>query len=289
MNTCKKSNFGVAGLQRELFRLALSISLMAAAVLTTGCEVFNEVLTTGRMSVEEEIQFGKKVEAEVEKDLTFVNDPIVVNYIRKIGKIVVANAPQQSKIPPSFFVIRNEEINAFAIPGGNIYVHTGLIDAADDEAELASVLAHEFGHVVYRHGADNVARAMNASMLQQLVLGQNAGQFSQVIGGLVAQGVLTDYSREDELEADSIAVPTLYYAGYDPGGIISFFETLTERYGEGGRGPVAFFATHPPTGERISKVKQDIAALPPKEPLLRPINDLRKVQGRLRELGITAP
>lgn len=276
-------------LRRRVVQLTLIIPLLAMAGLTTGCEAFSEVLTTGRMSVEEEIEFGKKVEAQVEKDLTFVNDPIVVNYIRKIGKIVVANSPKQPDIPPSFFVVRNEEINAFAIPGGNIYVHTGLIDAADDEAELASVLAHELGHVVYRHGADNVARAMNASMLQQLILGQNAGQVSQVIGGLVAQGVLTDYTREDELEADSIAVPTLYHAGYDPTGLISFFETLKERYGDSAGGPAVFFSTHPPTNERITRVRADIEALPPKEPLLRPINDLRKVQGRLRELGITAP
>jgi predicted Zn-dependent protease len=241
------------------------------------------------MSVQEEAEFGKKVQAEVEKDLTFVNDPIVVNYIRKIGNIVVANSPKPSDFTTSFYVINNEEINAFAIPGGNIYVHTGLIDAADDEAELASVLAHEYGHVVYRHGADNITRAMNASMLQQLVLGQNAGEVSKLLSGVLAQGVLTDYSREAELQADSIAVPTLYHAGYDPGGMISFFETLTERYGSGGGGPAAFFASHPPTGERINRVKADIAALPPKEPLLRPINDLRKIQSRLRELGITAP
>ncbi len=256
---------------------------------TTGCAVLGEVLSTGQMSVEEEAEFGKQVQAQVEKDLTFVNDPIVVNYIRKIGKIVVANSPQPSDFPASFYVIKNAEINAFAIPGGNIYVHTGLIDAADDEAELASVLAHEFGHVVYRHGAENMTRAMNASMLQQLVLGQDAGEISKLLGGILAQGVLTDYSREAELQADSIAVPTLYHAGYDPGGMISFFETLTERYGDGGGGPASFFASHPPTGERITRVKADIAALPPKEPLLRPINDLRKIQSRLRELGITAP
>lgn len=289
MNTSEKVVHAPNALRRALLRLVLIVHLLPLAALTTGCEVFNEILTTGRMSVEEEIKFGERVEEEVEKDLTFVNDPIVVNYVRKIGNIVVANSPKQSRIPPSWYVVRDNEINAFAIPGGNIYVHTGLIDAADDEAELASVLAHELGHVIYRHGADNVARAMNASMLQQLILGQDAGEVSRLIGGLVAQGVLTDYSRQDELEADSIAVPTLYHAGYDPNGLISFFETLQERYGTGPGGPAVFFSTHPPTTERINQVRADIAALPPKDPLLRPINDLRKVQGRLRELGITEP
>jgi predicted Zn-dependent protease len=127
---------------------------------------------------------------------------------------------------------------------------------------------------------------MNASMLQQLILGQEGGQVASIVGGLVAQGVLTNYSRQAEREADSIAVPTLYHAGYDPNGMISFFETLTERYGEGGGTMIALFASHPPTAERIEQVRAEIKALPPKEPLLRPINELRKVQVRLRELGL---
>jgi predicted Zn-dependent protease len=269
-----------------LLRSALVLQLISVLWLTTGCEVVDQMLTTGQMTPEEEIEFAKQIKPEIEKDLTFVNDPIVVNYIRKVGKIVVANSPQPAQVPSNFFVVKNDEINAFAIPGGNIYVHTGLIDAADDEAELASVLAHEFGHVVYSHGAKNVTRAMNASMLQQLILGQDGGQIAGAVGGLVAQGVLTTYSRDAERQADSIAVPTLYHAGYDPNGMISFFETLTERYGEGGGTMIALFASHPPTAERITQVRAEIAALPPKEPLLRPINELRKVQVRLRELGL---
>jgi beta-barrel assembly-enhancing protease len=262
--------------------------MLAIAAFLSGCEVFDQVLTAGTMSTQDELEFGKKVQVEIEKDLKFVNDPIVVNYIRRVGQIVVANAPYQSEIPARFFVVNDKEINAFAIPGGNIYVHTGLINAADDEAELASVLAHEYGHVVHRHGAQNVSRAMTAGMVQQLLLGQDAGAASQVLSGVVAQGVLTNYSRQAELDADAIAVPTLYHAGYDPNGMISFFETLTERYGSGGGSRVtSLFASHPPTTERIASVKADIAALPPKSSLLRPINDLRKVQLRLRELGIS--
>lgn len=273
--------------RRVATRLGWTIQIMGIAWLAMGCQVFDSVLTASTMSPAEEMEFGKKVQVEVEKDITFVNDPIIVNYIRKIGQIVVANSPIQSELPARFFVIKNKEINAFAIPGGNIYVHTGLIDAADDEAELASVLAHEYGHVVHRHGAQNVSRAMTAGMLQQLVLGQDSGEVTKAVGGLISQGVLTNYSRQAELEADAIAVPTLYHAGYDPNGMISFFQTLTERYGDSGGGVVSLFASHPPTTERINHVREDIANLPPKEPLLRPINDLRKVQVRLRELGLS--
>lgn len=272
---------------RLALRAALLLQLLAAAGLLTGCETFDSLLTAGTMSPAEEVEFGKQVQVEIEKDITFVNDPIIVNYVRKIGQIVVANAPKQSEVPARFFVIKDKEINAFAIPGGNIYVHTGLLDASDDEAELASVLAHEYGHVIHRHGAQNVSRAMTAGMLQQLVLGTDANAVGAIVSGIVAQGVLTNYSRSAELEADAVAVPTLYHAGYDPNGMITFFETLTERYGGGNAPVVSLFASHPPTTERINRVRADIAALPPKEPLLRPINDLRKVQVRLRELGLS--
>lgn len=276
------------------FRRSFCLALFAAtlALGMQGCAVLDAAVTPiFMMSIEKEIAVGEQFKEEIEKDLVFVEDEEIVNYVRKVGATVVAHAKKQAEVPVTFSVVVNEEINAFAIPGGHIYVHTGLIDSSEDEAELASVLAHELGHVVYRHGAKHVSRAtgyqVGAAVVEAVVLGRNSGISTEVVRDLIGKGVLQNYSRRDELEADSIAIPTLYAAGYDPGGMITFFETLNERYGEQS-GAATFFASHPPTSDRIERVRESIDMLPPKEGLLRPIGDLRRIQAKLQDLGYSA-
>ena len=267
-------------------RLRLLLILVPAILALNGCALLGDAFNfLPLMTPEEEIAFGERVREQVEKDLTLVDDATVVDYVRKVGNIVVSNSPRGAVVPTEFFVIANDEINAFAIPGGRIYVHTGLINASNDEAELASVLAHEFGHVVYRHSAEQMRQAMGLQLFQDVLLGEEPSEFVTMIAGISSQGGLNYFSREDELEADSIAVPTLYNAGYDPTAIVTFFEKLKEKYGETS-GALTFLASHPPTTERINQVAARINALPPKEELYRPITELRRVQARLDQLGL---
>lgn len=268
---------------------ALNLFLLCGAALAfNGCAEVNRFMGSAFMiSPAEEIKLGGEFRDQIEKNLKFVNDAEIMNYVQKVGGIVTANAPQASEIPVRFHVVRNDEINAFAIPGGDIYVHTGLIDASDDEAEMASVIAHEYGHVVYRHGARHISRAQSTQLLEQLVLGSNAGALAQIAADSIASGALQKFSREDELEADSIAIPTLYRAGYDPKAMASFFETLKGRYGDSS-GMATLFNSHPATGERIARVEASVSKLPPKAELYRPVTELRKIQGRMRDLGLSA-
>jgi predicted Zn-dependent protease len=268
---------------RRPFLPVLTLLILASQV--TGCAVFAGVSDAlFMMSPEQEIESGKQIATQIEKDLVFVHDPQVESYVRNLGERVWVNS-RQGQIPARFFVIQDGELNAFAIPGGNVYVHTGLIQAAEDEAELAAVISHEVGHVIMRHGATHISRQMGLEMVQQLALGQEAGQATQIATQIVQSGIMTNYSRQDESEADVVAVETLYRMGYDPLAMRSFFAKLQAKYGEQG-GPIAkFFASHPPTSERMNHVTQMVGHLPPK-PYQRPVTDLRRIQGRLQQLGL---
>lgn len=277
---------------KTMNRAGAWLVLTCAAFFGTGCAeiqaLFDPLLTASTISVEEEIEVGKELKKQVEEGATLVEDAFVVDYVKGVGEIVLANSPFELPVPVEFAVVQDDSINAFAIPGGYIYVHTGLIDAAEDEAELAGVMAHELGHVIWRHGAKQLSRAMTAQMVQQVLLGEDAGAGAQLLGQLLATGTLTSYSREAEFQADDVAVPTLRSAEYDPAAIITFFQTLNEASGSTG-GMAAWFASHPPTPERIARAESMISGLESPGPSHRPINELRKVQARLQEIGTSSP
>ncbi len=239
------------------------------------------------MSEEQEAELGAKFKGELEKEIVYVREPVVTDYIEELGRRISRNSPS-SPFEPKFYVIENDEINAFAIPGGSVFVHTGLIAAADDEAELAGVVAHEVGHVVRRHSARALSSQMTldfaGDLFERVLLGEDSLPVFDALTGLTQQWAILKHSRVDESEADAIAVRSLHRAGYDPTALTAFFEKLVSKYGD--RGPVAtFFASHPATGSRINEVNAHVATLPPKD-YERPITDLRRVQGRLRELGM---
>lgn len=277
---------------RTIRRTGAWFALVGVAFFGTGCAeiqaLLDPVLTMSTITVDEEIELGNELKRQVEEGVTLVEDAFVVDYVKGVGEIVLANSPYEPPVPVEFSVVQDESINAFAIPGGHVYVHTGLIDAAEDEAELAGVMAHELGHVIWRHGAKQLSRAMTAQMVQQVVLGEEASAGAQLLGQLLAAGTLTSYSRDAEFEADDVAVPTLRSAEYDPAAIVTFFQTLNEASGSTS-GMAAWFASHPPTPERIARAESMISNLESPGPSHRPINQLRKVQARLQEIGPTSP
>jgi predicted Zn-dependent protease len=224
----------------------------------------------GTLTVPQEQQLGAKVAAEMRRDLVFVRDRVVAGYVREMGEeIVRAAGPQPFEY--SFYVVQDDDINAFAGPAGYIYIHTETILKARNASELAGVIAHEVAHVARRHVAQNYNRQRNtgigyqAAVLAASALGGGAAATAaQFGGGLAAMAYLNSFGREAEMEADDFAVDVLPRAGYDPVGLLTFFETLRSETGGGGGG---FLSSHPATDERIAATRSRIAELPDLEGL----------------------
>ena len=219
----------------------------------------------GTLSVQEEQALGRQMAGEIRRGLVFLPDRVVERYVREIGEQVLeAAGPQPFEY--RFYVVESDDINAFAAPAGHIYVHTQTILAAKNVSELAGVIAHEIGHVQRRHIAQNYNRQRNmgigyqAAVLAASIFGGGAAATAaQLGGGLAATAYLNSFGREAELEADSFAVETMPRAGYDPNGLVTFFETLRL---EAGDRPADFLSSHPATADRAAAAQAQIAAQP---------------------------
>ena len=237
------------------------------------------------LSAEQEVEIGRQAAQEVEKEIPMYSDPVVVSYVDSLGQ-VLAKHSRRADIPYCFRVVDTKEVNAFALPGGWLYVNRGLIAAAENESELAGVIAHEIGHVVGRHGARQITRRYGLAVLVELALGggegsslarEIAGQFAAVGAGLT----LLKYGRDAEREADHFAVEETYAAGIDPNGMATFFEKLMALHESEPDGVAAWFSTHPPTGERISNVRRDIRSLPQKPGLKADSRRFQEIKARI--------
>jgi predicted Zn-dependent protease len=224
----------------------------------------------GTLSTEEEKKLGQQAQREVREHFVMMRDRVVVNYVRDVGRRMV-EASDPSAFEFRFYVVEDEEINAFALPGGAIYVHTGTIAKAADAAELAGVLAHEIGHVTARHVAQLYRRQRNTGVAAQvaaLAVGILTGNpYLYNAAGLGASVAATAYTsqfgREAERQADALAVEAMIRAGYDPNALGSFFRTLMEESRTGGLKAPEFLRSHPATEERIANVTALIRSHPP--------------------------
>jgi predicted Zn-dependent protease len=242
--------------RNTIFAVAL-VSLIAAGCGSTGgAGDFNLI------SVEEEWQLGAQLSQDVAKQVRFNNDPAVNAYVNNMGQRIVAQAaPPFNQLPWQFHVVQDDAINAFAIPGGHVYVNTGLIKNADNAAELAGVMAHEISHILARHSTEQISRQYGLSVIAGAVLGQNPGQLAQIAAQIVAGGALARFSREAEEEADNIGIQAMAAAGYNPNGMASMFEELLEhRQGQPSR-VEQFFSTHPLTEDRIRASRERAAQI----------------------------
>jgi len=222
----------------------------------------------GTMSVQKEQDLSREFERQVRREYRFIRDPIVNQYVTKIGETILQPlGPQPFEY--SFHVVEDEEVNAFAGPAGQIYVHTGTIQRARNVTELAGVIAHEIGHVQKRHIAQNYEKMQAASWGKELAVigagvlgGQAAAGAADLATGVGLASVLNSFGRDAENEADAFAVEALPKAGYDPNGLPSFFETLAA---EPGPHPPAFLSSHPAPADRLARTRALIAAaqLPP--------------------------
>jgi hypothetical protein len=216
-------------------------------------------------SINGEIGMGKQYSMEIEKSAHMVTDPVVVEYVNRIGQNIVKNS--DCKVPFTIKVIDSDEINAMALPGGFFYVNSGLILAADEEAELAGVMAHETAHVCAHHAAREMTRANYASIgsipLIIFTQGTWTGYGIYEASQLAIPISFLEFSREFEAEADWLGLQYMYRAGYDPQAFIQFFEKLDalEKHKPGTLAKV--FADHPQTPDRIAHSEQEIATIMP--------------------------
>jgi predicted Zn-dependent protease len=212
-------------------------------------------------SIEKEIAIGKQMAQEVERQARIVNDPVIGEYVNRIGQNLVRNS--DAKVPFTIKVIDNEEINAFALPGGFFFVNTGILLNADNEAEMAGVMAHEIGHVAARHGTRNATKGelVNYGSIPLIFLGGWTGYaIRQGVGLAIPMGFLT-FSRANEAEADLLGLEYMYKAGYDPTSFVDFFEKVQSQEKRKPGTMSKVFSSHPPTEDRIKAAQKNIEEL----------------------------
>ncbi|MGI9101484.1 MAG: M48 family metallopeptidase [Terriglobales bacterium] len=235
-------------------------------------------------SLEKERALGKELSEEVERTAHFVRDPVIVEYVNRLGQNLVRNS--DAKVPFTIKVIDNDEINAFALPGGFFYVNSGLILAAENEAELAGVMAHEIAHVAARHATKNATRSeiFNLASIPLIFIGGPAGYAVRQFVGLAVPMSFLKFSRDAEREADMLGLEYQYATGYDPQEFVRFFEKLHDQKKKRGLLSRAF-STHPMTSDRIKRAQDEIARyLPPRREYMVDTSDFQEAKARLQEL-----
>jgi predicted Zn-dependent protease len=238
-------------------------------------------------SLEREISLGKALAQEVERSSKLIDDPIVTEYVNRVGQNLVRNS--DAKVPFTIKVIDSDEVNAFALPGGFFYVNSGLILRAQEESELAGVMAHEIAHVAARHGTKNATKGemtQIAAMVGSIFIPYTWAGYAMYQGlNLAIPLTFLKFSRDAEKEADFLGLQYMYKAGYDPNSYVTFFERIqADEKRRPGTIPKEF-SMHPPTPYRIENTQKEIARiLPAKQEYLVTTSEFDSVKGRLHSI-----
>ncbi|HKW27340.1 MAG TPA: M48 family metallopeptidase [Terriglobales bacterium] len=233
-------------------------------------------------SIEKQVQMGKQFAAQVESSVKLINDPAVTEYVNRIGQNLVRNS--DAKVPFTIKVIDSDEVNAFALPGGFFYVNSGLVLAADNEAELAGVMAHEIAHVAACHAAREQTRGQlaNLASIPLIFVGGGLGYGVYSAASIALPMTFLRFSRGFETEADYLGLQYLYKSGYDPLSFIAFFEKLKAQEKKKPGFLSKAFSTHPQTPDRIEKSQAEIAhLLPPRQEYVEDTSEFEDVKARL--------
>jgi beta-barrel assembly-enhancing protease len=233
-------------------------------------------------SLEGEIRMGKQYAQEVEATSKLIRDPVITEYVNRIGQNLVRNSDAQ--VPFTIKVVDSDEVNAFALPGGFFYVNSGLILAADEESELAGVMAHEIAHVAARHATRQMTRAQwaNIGTIPLIFVGGGIGYAVRSAAGIGLPMGFLAFSRGFESEADYLGLQYMYKAGYDPNAYVAFFEKLQAREKKKAGTLAKAFSTHPQTPDRITKSQEEIGRiLPARQQYIVTTSEFADVKARL--------
>src|ERR1051325_8103479 len=237
-------------------------------------------------STEKEVRQGREAAAEVDRPAKFVDDPVITEYVNRVGQNIVLHS--DVKVPFTIKVIDSDEVNAFALPGGFFYVNKGLILAADNEAELAGVMAHEIAHVAARHAVENQTKANlleYGAIAGSIFLGGIPGMIYQNTAGIGLLGIFMKFSRSAEEEADKLGVQYMYAAGYDPGAMATMFEKLEAKNKKKPGFVARAFSTHPAPPDRRASALALAARFPEHEEYVISSSEFQRVKARLLRLS----
>src|SRR6266550_3473011 len=263
--------------------MVMAIMLMPLAVFAQTQIVYHQ----NKYKLTDDVKLGRQAAAEAEKQFPLLRDAEVNAYVEKIGQRLVASIPSEFQHPEFhyyFKVVNARDINAFALPGGPMYVNRGMIEAARTEGEMAGVMAHELSHVALRHGTAQATKAQKYGLLAGIlgiggqILGGPAGAAAQIAG----QGVgvyFLKFSREYETEADILGSQIMARAGYDPHDLANMFKTIEQQ--SGGSGGGGFMSDHPSPANRYARINQEAQYLRVENPI-RDTRDFDRLQARLR-------
>jgi predicted Zn-dependent protease len=236
-------------------------------------------------SLEKEVNLGRQIAAQVDQQAKFIDDPVITEYVNRVGQNIALHS--DAKIPFTIKVLDSDDVNAFALPGGFLYVNKGVIVAADTEAELAGVMAHEIAHVAARHGVEQASKATlaNYAMIPLIFMSGGLGAIAYNAAQIGVPLAFLKFGRGAESEADKLGAQYMWAAGYDPHYFMTFFEKLDKKEKNKPGTLSKLFGTHPPTGDRAVKVRDLLTRFPDREEYTLSTSEFSRVKSRL--LAIT--
>lgn len=281
---------------KRFLAVLLALALVSAPAFAQKKKAKDDVEQIGNRDVdcsvnfyglEREVALGKSLAQEIERSVKLVDDPVVNEYVNRVGQRLVRNS--DAKVPFTIKVIESDQINAFALPGGFFYVNSGLITNATEEAELAGVMAHEIAHVTARHGTCQATKGQitQLAMIPLMIFGPGGWAGYGLYQGLnfFIPVTFLAFSRGAETQADYLGLQYMYKTGYDPNAYISFFEKLQAQEKKSPGSIPKIFRTHPPSGDRIQKTQQTIATiLPARDEYIVSTSEFDLVKARLFQI-----
>ena len=264
----------------------VATGLVAALLLLAGCSLLSSPGGgVNLISIDQEWQMGLDFSAEIAQQMEVVSDPRADEYLSRLGHdLLAASGSELARLEWTFSMVKDDSVNAFNIPGGHVYVNSGLVMALSDHAELASVIGHEIGHGLKRHGTRQLTKQLGLGAILGIALGDDPGRVQSMVASASAQGALLKFSRDDELEADRAGVHLLYGAGIDPQGTVDMLHVLASLQQNEPSRIERFLASHPAPATRVGEAEERISTLPRRGDMVRQTDAFLSFQRYARSL-----